>query len=657
MSQDEEGNGKAGVSLPQAPYAADKERVGRKGTGHDDSSAIDAPRKLKKKKQRQAGMLDAAGAARKLKKKKRKQAGASDALSWNKPGGKGHKLEPQSMRELDRYKSRFLNQLILRTRCRVVVEFGCGDGAQLRLAQYPEYHGIDVSTDAIDRCKAAYAGDTSKQFYTIGEIDRLPLADLTLSQDIISHIGNDVDYWRYLKALFLGSRHFVVIYGNDVSSCRSDLQTRLPDFVGDVAKCFPNWRLCEFHRNPYYADKGPDQRHTLSNFFVFERRSEPMLVDGPRSDVAGNGKVPPALMRAVLALRRFRSGEPTVGGNEDGTEAQRDGGALVLTDRLDENRFATAGDAVLVVSRSADSISRTVALENQFICKDVSGFVPDDDLRGNYLFLSKAPRPRLVVSLTTISSRLGTVGKVLRSIADQSVAPDNIILNLSTMPYLLDEGISKEVLPADVRSLVRAGLVEVNWVENTGPYRKLVNAVERFKGQNVVVVTADDDVLLPRDWLYLLVREYQKTGCSVCFRSRLVIETSEGVRPYREWPIVRTETSQAPSRLLIGTGKHGILYHVSHFGDALFDQEFRECAPGADDLFFKVCLMLEGVKTANVHLDRRDKVMLDVKFDSSHEKGPALFDTNSSLNDAKFARLLEFAARKYGFSFAAGGSR
>src|SRR5690606_21928172 len=60
------------------------------------------------------------------------------------------------------YKASVLNAFVRRNRIRTLIEFGCGDGRQLSLAEYPEYLGIDISADAVLRCRAIFEGDPGK---------------------------------------------------------------------------------------------------------------------------------------------------------------------------------------------------------------------------------------------------------------------------------------------------------------------------------------------------------------------------------------------------------------------------------------------------------------------------------------------------------------
>src|SRR3979490_3302299 len=55
-------------------------------------------------------------------------------------GSRGHLAE---------FKAAALNLFVKENGVTSVVEFGCGDGAQLKLADYTQYTGIDVSPQAI----------------------------------------------------------------------------------------------------------------------------------------------------------------------------------------------------------------------------------------------------------------------------------------------------------------------------------------------------------------------------------------------------------------------------------------------------------------------------------------------------------------------------
>src|SRR6266404_5589588 len=105
------------------------------------------------------------------------------------------------------YKAAFLNSFVKANDVRTVVEFGCGDGSQLRLAEYPAYVGIDVSPTAIRACEEAFSGDPSKSFllYDVdadADAARLVHGELALSLDVLYHLVEDDVYEKYLRSLF-----------------------------------------------------------------------------------------------------------------------------------------------------------------------------------------------------------------------------------------------------------------------------------------------------------------------------------------------------------------------------------------------------------------------------------------------------------------------
>src|SRR5690606_5981759 len=88
-----------------------------------------------------------------------------------------------------------------------VIEFGCGDGNQLRLAKYPQYIGYDISPEAVAQCKAIFRDDPTKSFHPLHEYQG-ETADLTLSLDVIFHLIEDEVFDTYMRRLFSASNRF-----------------------------------------------------------------------------------------------------------------------------------------------------------------------------------------------------------------------------------------------------------------------------------------------------------------------------------------------------------------------------------------------------------------------------------------------------------------
>ena len=101
-----------------------------------------------------------------------------------------------------------------------MIEFGCGDGNQLSLAEYPGYIGLDVSRTAIGLCQRRFAGDPAKSFFLYDGAcftDRAGIftADLALSLDVVYHLTEDSVFETYLRHLFAAGQRLVVIYSTN----------------------------------------------------------------------------------------------------------------------------------------------------------------------------------------------------------------------------------------------------------------------------------------------------------------------------------------------------------------------------------------------------------------------------------------------------------
>lgn len=105
------------------------------------------------------------------------------------------------------------------------------------------------------------------------------------------------------------------------------------------------------------------------------------------------------------------------------------------------------------------------------------------------------PRPeRLVVTLTTIPSRAGTLGVTLRSLLDQSVTADRIVVAWPDRCLRSGEAYPDPSLPQGVE-LIRC--------RDEGPATKLLGALKQEA--DAVLVVVDDDVIYPRDFLATLL--------------------------------------------------------------------------------------------------------------------------------------------------------
>ena len=201
---------------------------------------------------------------------------------------------------------------------------------------------------------------------------------------------------------------------------------------------------------------------------------------------------------------------------------------------------------------------------------------------------------KLTVSLTTIDSRLPHLHRVIESLHQQDVSPKEIRLHISREPYLLDKGISPD--DPHLKELQQFPLIKVKWVDNTGPYRKIVPFLQEHFSHHVATdelfVTVDDDTLYPPEFLRVLLETYERHDCVVAFRGRAMVLEAAEIASYPAWGI----GLDYPSMSNLPTGKDGVLYSTRFFTrDFVRLDDAIALAPTADDLWIKWQCGLNGV--------------------------------------------------------------
>lgn len=208
---------------------------------------------------------------------------------------------------------------------------------------------------------------------------------------------------------------------------------------------------------------------------------------------------------------------------------------------------------------------------------------------------------KIIISLTTISSRLNLIHLVIESLLAQNFPRDayEVRLHLSEQPYLLDEGCP--TITNDLSRLQKENHDRffVKFVKNIGPYRKIIPVLDEVYEQspadfyNTLIVTADDDTAYPPWWLWQLYENYLRHRCVIGFRGRVMGFEKEKLISYKKWsPTIRDN----PSKFNVPTGKDGVLYSPLDLHPKVKDiGEAQKSAPKADDLWLKAHTLLAGV--------------------------------------------------------------
>lgn len=201
--------------------------------------------------------------------RERQEKFRSTSEYWERRYRTGGNSGAGSYNRLAEFKANFLNRFVEEHQIASVVEYGSGDGAQLKLARYPSYTGVDISPKAVEMCRTLFSGDASKQFLQLDAAVPGPTGDLSLSLDVVYHLVEDAVFNAYMWRLFESARRFVIVYSSNIDRDWTGQHVRHRQFTKWVEQNKPDWFLQSTLKNPYpYNPADPDQT-TFADFYVF----------------------------------------------------------------------------------------------------------------------------------------------------------------------------------------------------------------------------------------------------------------------------------------------------------------------------------------------------------------------------------------------------
>lgn len=196
---------------------------------------------------------------------------SGSASYWDRRYAVGGNSGRGSYGELAEFKARVLNEFVATHGIRTVIEFGCGDGNQLLLAEYPSYLGLDVSSTAISRCRELLAADESKRFALVSDYAG-EKAELSMSLDVVYHLVEDSVFEKYMSQLFDAAERFVVIYASnrDEPASPAHPHVRHRRFSDWIAQYRADWKQIDYVANPYPYNP-EEQTGSFADFYFFSR--------------------------------------------------------------------------------------------------------------------------------------------------------------------------------------------------------------------------------------------------------------------------------------------------------------------------------------------------------------------------------------------------
>ena len=198
----------------------------------------------------------------------------STAEYWERRYQRGGTSGAGSVGPLAQYKAEILQQIVADHEISSVIEFGCGDGDQLSLANYQRYIGLDVAPMAIRTCKEKFSQDVTKSFYLFEptcftDHHQLFRAEMAMSLDVIYHLVEDNVYESYMQALFSAAEKLVVIYSSNQQTAERFPHVRHRVFADWVEQNASDWTLAAHYPNPYGKNVNAEV-YSPADFYVYK---------------------------------------------------------------------------------------------------------------------------------------------------------------------------------------------------------------------------------------------------------------------------------------------------------------------------------------------------------------------------------------------------
>ncbi|WP_155244390.1 glycosyltransferase family A protein [Butyrivibrio fibrisolvens] len=209
----------------------------------------------------------------------------------------------------------------------------------------------------------------------------------------------------------------------------------------------------------------------------------------------------------------------------------------------------------------------------------------------------------VVVSLTTYPDRIKTVWVTIASLLDQTYKPCKVILWLSGQQF--PDGYEK--LPDSLKRLTKRGL-EIRFVDgDLKPHKKYYYALKEFirneKGEDYLVITADDDIFYPETHIKRYAEASKKyPEAVICSWShKIAFEDVNGEKTYTRYNTWEDNSTPEPDMKTIPVGCNGVLYKAAFFDDELFNTDnICKYSIYTDDLWLKVMEVRNGIKVYNL---------------------------------------------------------
>ncbi len=265
----------------------------------------------------------------------------------------------------------------------------------------------------------------------------------------------------------------------------------------------------------------------------------------------------------------------------------------------------------------------------------INRFEMDEEIKNfnSYGLNCECRDEKVIVSLTSYPKRISEVKYTIYSLLNQKIKPDKLVLWLSKEEFPNRES----DLPSELKEFLKHGLI-IRWCDSIKSYKKLIPSLKEYPDS--VIVTADDDLYYPEDWLEKLIKHHEKYPNEiVTHRSRKISFSDNVIDRYLVWKV--SENEEDASFLNFFTTGGGTLFAPNSLSDMIFNTDvYDRVCPTGDDIWFWAMAVLNGTKIRTVKDNLYDIMYVNPARDILFNKD-TLWSYNEHHNDEQLEALLK----------------
>lgn len=201
----------------------------------------------------------------------------------------------------------------------------------------------------------------------------------------------------------------------------------------------------------------------------------------------------------------------------------------------------------------------------------------------------------IIVSLTSFPARINKVWITIETLLNQTHKPQRIILWLAEEQFP-----DKDKVSEMFKGQCKRGL-EICYCDDLRSHKKYYYTM--LNNPNSIVITADDDMLYPEDFIEQLYNTHLKYPDCICcnWAHRIGLKTDSSFLKYSEWKHI-TDEEIAPALLTMAVGCEGVLYPPHSLSKRLYNKEdILSLCLSADDIWLKMNSVVVGTKTVRAN--------------------------------------------------------